>query len=265
LYRSIDVNITPSFHYSLLYFFILLCFSVSSPGDYIGTFSVPWENLPTGMYDKIERHKPTQEEEDAPRSGFYTSPSKKGRGPDMLMGANRFTYQGGDSDDHFKAVIKKNRMAHDEKIGDRKAFRSTVFTRNSGSTSGGFDTVYTRDDKCLADELDPLRNVAAKDRMEALQAREEKALMERRPYKPARTGGGLGSMGYKDAEGNIRNHPPYMPEGERRPGYKKPDLPENLADRRAFKPSSTPTSGPTSSVAKRGIYKSNIQKFIRKR
>ena len=54
---------------------------------------------------------------------------------------------------------------------------------------------------------------AAKDRMEALQAREEKALMERRPYKPARTGGGLGSMGYKDAEGNIRNHPPYMPEG----------------------------------------------------
>lgn len=36
----------------------------SSPGDYIGTFSVPWENLPTGMYDKIERHKPTQEEEE---------------------------------------------------------------------------------------------------------------------------------------------------------------------------------------------------------
>ena len=216
------------------------------------------------MYDKIERRRPTQEEEEAPRSGFYTSPSKKGRGPDMLMGANRFTYEISDSDGHFRAVLKKNREAHEAKIGDRKAFRSTVFTRNAGTTSGGFDVVFTRDDKCLADKPDSLRNVPAKERMEALQLKEEQATMERRPFKPARMHI-LDSMGYKDAEGNIRNHPPYMPEGERRPGYKKPDLPENLADRRAFKPSSTPTSGPTSSVAKRGIYKANINKFIRRR
>ena len=26
-----------------------------SRGDYVGTFSSPWKNLPTGIYDKIER------------------------------------------------------------------------------------------------------------------------------------------------------------------------------------------------------------------
>lgn len=59
--------------------------------------------------------------------------------------------------------------------------------------------------------------------------------------------------------------PEWIPEGEKRPGYKKPNLPENLADRRAFKPTSVPRSGPTASVAKMGIYKANISKFTRRR
>jgi hypothetical protein len=214
-------------------------------GDYMGTFSKPWENLPTGMYDKVERRRPTAEEEDAPRSGFYTSPSKKGRGPDMLMGSNRFTYMVGDSDDLFKEIRKKNRMEHDEKIGERRAFRATVFTRNSTSSSNGFDNVYAEDDKCIGISTDPLANVPAKELMEAKQLKEEQQLLERRPFKPAKM----------KILGGLNPHPAWIPEGERRPGYKKPNLPENLQDRRAFKPTSVPRSGPTSSVAKRGIYK----------
>jgi hypothetical protein len=156
-------------------------------GDYIGTFSKPYINMPTGMYDRIERHRPTEAEEDAPRSGFYTSPSKKGRGPDMLMGSNRFSYQIGDSDDYLKEVLRKNRLAHEKKIGERRAFRSTVFTRNSASSSNGFDTVYAEDDKCLPKKMDLLAGVSAIERMEALQIKEEQLSMERRPFKPAKT------------------------------------------------------------------------------
>ena len=227
----------------------------ASTGDYFGTFSKPFENLPSGQYDKLARHRPSAEEDDAPRSGFYTSPAKKGRGPDMLMGSNRFEYMVGDSDDLFKEIRKKNRAEHDEKIGDRKAFRSTVFTRDSGSTQNGFDTVYAKDDHCIEGKHDPLLNAPAKERMEAKQLQEEQNLMERRPFKPAKM----------KILGGLNPFPGWIPEGEKRPGYKTADLPENLADRRAFKPTSVPRSGPTSSVAKRGIYKANIQKFIRRR
>ena len=182
------------------------------------------------------------------------------------MGRNRFTTLGGDSEAAWKLQLANNRDYHKEKIGERRGFRSTVYTRNSSSSTNGFDTVYTHNpDKALPDKPDPLRNVPAKERMDSLQQKETLATMERRPFKPARQHI-LGSMGYQDAEGNIREHPPYIPEGERRPGYKKPDLPESLADRRAWKPQGgRPKKGPTSSVISKGIYKANISKFIRRR
>ena len=221
----------------------------------------------TGLYDKIARKIPDKEEDDLPRQGFYTSPSKKGQGPDSLMGNNCFSTLGGDSEAAWKLQLAKNRANHIEKIGERRGFRSTVYTRNSGSSTNGFDTVYTRNpDLALPDTPDALRDVPAKERMEAIQQKEVLATMERRAFKPAKTGGGGESMGYQDADGNIRQHPPYIPEGERRPGYKKPDLPENLADRRAWKPQGgRPKKGPTSSVISKGIYKANISKFIRHR
>ena len=97
------------------------------------------------------------------------------------------------------------------------------------------------------------------ERMAAKQLKEEQALGERRAFVPARQKI-LHSMGYADKEGNIKNFPPYYPEGEKRPGQSKPKIDPKLADRRAFKPNSTPKSGPSPPVFTRGLYKATIRR-----
>ena len=168
----------------------------------------------------------------------------------------------GDSDDYAKDNRRKERLAHEAAIGERRGFTSTVFTRNASCTVSGFDTVYTRDDKCLPLKKEqfgrtPMERLAAK-QMKATEALGE-ALAERRPFIPARKKI-LHSMGYADKDGNIRDHPPYYPEGEKRPGQKKSVIDPKLADRRAFKPNSTPKSGPSPPVFTKGLYKATIRR-----
>jgi hypothetical protein len=175
------------------------------------------------------------------------------------MGANKFTYQMGDSDDYAKVLRRKNRLAHEAAIGERRGFSSTVYTRNASCTNGGFDTIYTKDEKCLPPKKAQFGGGTPMERMAAKQLKEEQALGERRAFVPARQKI-LHSMGYADKEGNIKNFPPYYPEGEKRPGQSKPKIDPKLADRRAFKPNSTPKSGPSPPVFTRGLYKATIRR-----
>ena len=164
----------------------------------------------------------------------------------------------GDTDDHGKEFRKKNRLQHEKAIGDRPAFTSTVYTRNSSCTKSGFDMIYTKGKKSLPDKKEEFSGTAMQ-RIAAKQMKEEAARGERRAFIPARKKI-LHSMGYLDREGNIRDYPPYYCEGEKRPGRRKPKIDPKLADRKAFAPSSTPKTGPSAPIFSKGLYKATIHR-----
>ena len=174
------------------------------------------------------------------------------------MGNNKFVYKMGDSDDHWKETRRKNRLEHEKAVGERRAFTSTVYTRNSSCTQTGFDTIYAKDEKCLPNKKGEFTGTAVQ-RMAAKQMKEEQARGERRAFIPARKKI-LHSMGYADREGNIRDYPPYYCEGEKRPGRHKPKIDPKLADRKAFTPSSTPKTGPSAPIFSKGLYRATIRR-----